>query len=101
MVVFVLKATVFLADHLRKSATGTSVQIPEGHRFRLDKLRHSFSSWMLNNAKVEPKTIQRIQRPSRIQTTLDLYTQQDAEQTLAAQGQFLEALWRPVAVVVS
>ncbi len=47
---------------------------------------------MVNTAKVEPKTVQGILRHSRIQTTLDLYTQQDSHQTLVAQGQFLEAL---------
>jgi hypothetical protein len=47
---------------------------------------------MVNTTKVEPKTVQGILRHSRIQTTLDLYTQQDSHQTLAAHGQFLVAL---------
>jgi len=45
-------------------------------------LRHSLSNWLVNKGKVEPKTVQGILRHSRIQTTLDLYTQ----------GQFLEAV---------
>jgi hypothetical protein len=47
---------------------------------------------LVNKAKVEPKTVQGILRHSRIQTTLDLYTQEDSDEARAAQGQFLEAL---------
>jgi integrase len=83
---------VFVADHLRKVAIGAGVQVPEGHQFGLHNLRHSLSNWMVNKAKIEPKTVQGILRHSRIQTTLDLYTQQDSDQARAAQGQFLEAL---------
>ena len=46
----------------------------------------------LNKAKVEPKTVQGILRHSKIQTTLDLYTQEDSEETRAAQGEFLTAV---------
>jgi hypothetical protein len=46
----------------------------------------------VNKGKVEPKTVQGILRHSRIQTTLDLYTQEDSDETRAAQGQFLEAV---------
>jgi integrase len=46
----------------------------------------------VNKAKVEPKTVQGILRHSRIQTTLDLYTQKDSDEARAAQGAFLEAL---------
>jgi hypothetical protein len=46
----------------------------------------------VNKAKVEPKTVQSILRHSRIQTTLDIYTQGDGDETPAAQGAFLEEL---------
>ena len=46
----------------------------------------------MNKAKIEPKTVQGILRHSRIQTTLDLYTQEDSEETRAAQGRFLTAM---------
>jgi hypothetical protein len=36
-------------------------------------LRLSLSNWLVNKAKVAPKTVQGILRHSRIQTTLDLY----------------------------
>ena len=41
------------------------------------------------------KTVQGILRHSRIQTTLDLYTQGDSDETRAAQGEFLKALGMP------
>jgi hypothetical protein len=46
----------------------------------------------VNKAKVEPKTVQGILRHSKIQTTLDLYTQSDGDEARAAQGQFLKAI---------
>jgi integrase len=87
-----LSASVFVADHLRPAAKKAGVVIEDGLRFGLHNLRHSLSNWLVNKAKVEPKTVQGILRHSRIQTTLDLYTQQDREETQAAQGQFLEAV---------
>jgi integrase len=94
-----LSPAVFVADHSRKAAIGAGVQVPKGHRFGLHNLRHSLSNWMVNKAKVEPKTVQGILRHSRIQTTLDLYTQGDSDQTPAAQCQFLEALRTSTAMV--
>jgi len=46
----------------------------------------------VNKAKVEPKTVQGIPRHAKIQTTLDLYTQDDFDETRAAQGEYLTAL---------
>ncbi len=68
------------------------MQIEDGQRFGLDNLRHSLSNWLVNKAKVAPKTVQGILRHSRVQTTLDLYTQEDSDQARAAQGEFLQAL---------
>ncbi len=89
---------VFVADHLRKVSIAAGVVIPDGHRYGLHNLRHSLSNWMVNTGKVQAKTVQGILRHSRIQTTLDLYTQQDSDETKAAQGAYLRAL-RPVATV--
>jgi len=47
---------------------------------------------MVSKAKVEPKTVQRILHYAKIQTTLDLYTQEGGDETLAAQGEYLTAL---------
>src|SRR5579863_6084695 len=68
------------------------VQIPDGHRFGLHNMRHSLSNWLVNKAKVEPKTVQIILRHSRIQSTLDIYTHCDRDETRAAQGAFLKEL---------
>jgi integrase len=87
-----LSASVFVADHLRPAAKKAGVAIEDGQRFGLHNLRHSLSNWLVNKGKVEPKTVQGILRHSRIQTTLDLYTQEDSEETQAAQGQFLQAV---------
>ena len=87
-----LSPAVFVADHLRPAAKKAGVIVPDGHRFGLHNMRHSLSSWLVNKAKVEPKTVQSILRHSRIQTTLDLYTQGDGDETRAAQGAFLKEL---------
>ena len=87
-----LSSSVFVADHLRPAAKAAGVQIQDGHRFGLHNLRHSLSNWLVNKAKVEPKTVQGILRHSRIQTTLDLYTQEDSDEARGAQGKFLKAV---------
>jgi hypothetical protein len=46
----------------------------------------------VNKAKIEPKTVQGILRRTKIQTTLDLYTQEDSDGTRAPQGEFLSAV---------
>ena len=87
-----LSASVFVADHLRSAAKKAGVPIENGQRFGLHNLRHSLSNWMVNNAKVERKTVQGILRHAKIQTTLDLHTQEDCDETFAAQGEYLTAL---------
>jgi integrase len=87
-----LSSSVFVADHLRPAAKAAGVQIEAGQRFGLHNLRHSLSNWLVNKAKVEPKTVQGILRHSRAQTTLDLYTQEDSDEARGAQGEFLRAV---------
>jgi integrase len=87
-----LSASIFVADHLRQAATKTGVHIEAGQRFGLHNLRHSLSNWLVNKAKVEPKTVQGILRHAKIQTTLDLYTQDDGDETRAERGEYLTAL---------
>jgi integrase len=81
-----------VADYLRPAAIKAGVKIEAGDRFGLHNLRHSLSNWMVNKAKVQPKTVQGLLRHAKIQTTLDLYTQEDRDETLVAQGQFLTAV---------
>ena len=87
-----LYASSFVADYLRPAAKKAGVEIADGQRFGLHNLRHSLSNWLVNKGKVEPKTVQGILRHSKIQTTLDLYTQEDSDETLVAQGEYLTAL---------
>ncbi len=87
-----LDACSFVKKQLRPAAKTAGVQIADGQRFGLHNLRHSLSNWLVNKAKVEPKTVQGILRHSKIQTTLDLYTQEDSDETRAAQGAFLSAV---------
>jgi integrase len=87
-----LSGSVFVCDHLRPAAVKAGVHIEKGQRFGFHNLRHSLSTWLVNKAKVEPKTVQGILRHSRIQTTLDLYTQEDSDEARGAQGSFLKAL---------
>jgi len=87
-----LSASIFVADHLRAAAEKVGVNIEDGQRFGLHNLRHSLSNWLVNKAKVEPKTVQGILRHAKIQTTLDLSRQDDSDETLAAQGEYLTAL---------
>jgi integrase len=93
-----LSSSVFVADHLRPAAKKAGVHIEDGQRFGLHNLRHSLSNWLVNKAKVEPKTVQGILRHAKIQTTLDLYTQEDSDETRAAQGEFLNAVGISTAV---
>jgi len=51
-----LSSSVFVADHLRPAAKKAGVHIEDGQRFGLHNLRHSLSNWLVNKAKVEPKT---------------------------------------------
>ena len=87
-----LYASSFVCDYLRPAAKKAGVVIAQRQRFGLHNLRHSLSNWLVNKAKIEPKTVQGLLRHSKIQTTLDLYTQSDGDETLAAQGQFLNAV---------
>jgi integrase len=87
-----LSARSFICDYLRPAAVAAGVGLEKGQRFGLHNLRHSLSNWLVNKAKVDPKTVQSILRHSRIQTTLDLYTQGDGVETKIAQGRYLEAL---------
>jgi integrase len=87
-----LSASIFVADYLRPAAKAAGVRIEDGQRFGFHNLRHSLSNWLVNKAKADPKTVQSILRHARIQTTLDLYTQEDCDETRAAQGEYLSAL---------
>ena len=85
-------SSVFCSDYLRPAAKAAGVPIPDGHRWGLHNLRHSLSNWLVNKAKENPKTVQGILGHSRIQTTLDLYTDEDLDEMIAAQAKFIDAV---------
>jgi integrase len=85
-------SSVFCRVHLRPAAKKAGVVIPDGHRWGLHNLRHSLSNWLVNKAKENPKTVSGILGHSRIQTTLDLYTDEDLDEMIAAQEKFLDAV---------
>jgi integrase len=87
-----LSASSFVKDHLRPAAVAAGVDVPKGNRFGLHNLRHSLSNWLTNKAKVDPKTVQGMLRHARIETTMNLYTQDDQDNKVAAQGRYLDAL---------
>ena len=87
-----LYASTFVADYLRPAAIKAGVNIEPGQRFGLHNLRHSLSNFLVNTAKIQAKTVQGLLRHAKVQTTLDLYTQSDGDETRAAQGQFLNAV---------
>ena len=71
------------------------MHIPDGHRFGLHSLRHSLASFIVVTAKVDPKTAQEFLRHAKVQTTLQLYTQANGNETRAAQGAWLKAMRTP------
>jgi integrase len=81
-------SSVFCRVHLRPAAKKAGVVIPDGHRWGLHNLRHSLSNWLVNKAKENPKTVRGILGHSRVQTTLDLYTDEDLDEMIAAQEKF-------------
>ena len=83
---------VFCRVHLRRAAKKAGVVIPDGHGWGLDNLRHSLSNGLVNKAKENPKTVQGILGDSRIQTTLDLYADEDLDEMIAAQNKFIDAV---------
>lgn len=85
-------ASVFCRVHLRPAAKKAGVVIPDGHRWNLHNLRHSLSNWLVNKAKENPKTVQGILGHSRIQTTLDPYTDEDLDEMIRLKTSFIDAV---------
>lgn len=86
-------SSVFCADHLRPAARKAGVLIPDSHRWGVhNNLRHSLSNWLVNKAKENPRTVQGILGHSCNQTTLDLYTDEELGDMIAAQEKFLKAV---------
>ena len=69
-----------------------SVASPRRAREKRSSTRFFSPFFQRRKSKVEPKTVQGILRHAKIQTTLDLYAQDDGDETRAAQGDYLTAL---------
>lgn len=87
-----VSSSSFVKDHLRPAALEAGALIPDGYRFGLHNLRHSLSNWLVNKAKEIPKTVSGILGHSRIQTTLDLYSDTDLESMIEAQDRYVDAV---------
>ena len=87
-----ISSSAFDKDHLRPAALDAGAKVPEGHRFGLHNLRHSLSNWLVNKAKENPKTVQGILGHSRVQTTLDLYSDSDLDTMIEAQDRYVDAV---------
>jgi integrase len=87
-----ISSSAFDNDHLRPAARNAGAKIPDRHRFGLHNLRHSLSNWLVNKAKENPKTVQGILGHSRIQTTLDLYSDSDLDAMIEAQDRYVDAV---------
>ena len=53
---------------------------------------HSLSNWLANQGRVDRKTVQGILGHSLIQTTLDLYADEDLDEMISAQEKSLDAV---------
>ena len=83
-----LYASSFVADYLRQAAKQAGVHIEDDQRFGLHNLYHSLSNWLVNKAKVKSKTVQGLLRHAKIQTTVDLCTQEDSDDTRRHRGNY-------------
>jgi integrase len=63
------RSSEFVAEHLRPAAKKAEVHIEDGHRFGLHNLRYSLSNWLVNKAKVQPRTVHGMLRHAKIQVT--------------------------------
>jgi integrase len=77
----------FTTNIWEEKVNGLSWRTQNGRNPR-HNLRHSLSNWLVNQAKVDPKTVQEMLRHSKVQTTLDLYTQGDNDNKISAQDRF-------------
>jgi site-specific recombinase XerD len=81
------------ADYLRPAAVRVGVlSADDKRRFGWHNFRHSLASYLVANG-TDAKTVQDLLRHSKVQTTLDLYSQSVSADRRAAQGQILAAIF--------
>jgi integrase len=86
-----------LRFHVRRRSSASGRKERRSAHRRRSTIRTSQPSPFLKQLAGEQgesrtETVQGILRHSKIQTTLDLYTQDDSDETRAAQGEFLSAV---------
>ena len=69
-------------------------------RFGFHQFRHSLSSFLTTKKKLDPKTAQTALRQSNAAFTLNMYTQTDKEELVAAQNMMLDAIFNTNTEVV-
>jgi integrase len=81
------------ADYLRPAAVRAGV-LAEGdkRRFGWHNFRHSLASFLVASG-TDTKTVQELLRHSKVQTTLDLYSQSMPAERMVAQGSMLTAIF--------
>jgi Phage integrase family len=81
------------ADYLRPAAVRAGV-LAEGdkRRFGWHNFRHSLASFLVASG-TDTKTVQELLRHSKVQTTLDLYSQSMPAERMVAQGSMLNAIF--------
>lgn len=91
------EGNVMAADYLRPAAIRAGV-LPKGFRGRFGwhNFRHSLASYLVA-VGTDAKTVQELMRHSKVQTTLDLYSQAMPASRIAAHSQMLDAIFKRTA----
>jgi integrase len=81
------------ADYLRPAAVRAGVlAVGDKRRFGWHNFRYSLASFLLASG-TDTKTVQELLRHSKVQTTLDLYSQSMPAERMVAQGTMLTAIF--------
>jgi integrase len=81
------------ADYLRPAAVRAGVlAVGDKRRFGWHNFRHSLASFLVASG-TDTKTVQELMRHSKVQTTLDLYSQSMPTERMVAQGSMLNAIF--------
>lgn len=87
------EGNLIAADYLRPGALRSGVLAQENkQRIGWHNFRHSLASYLVAK-DTDAKTVQELLRHSRIQTTLDLYSQSVPADRMVAQGRMLNAIF--------
>jgi site-specific recombinase XerD len=81
------------ADYLRPAAVRAGVLAKgDKRRFGWHNFRHSLASFLVASG-TDTKTVQELLRHTKVQTTLDLYSQSMSAERMVAQGSMLTAIF--------